>query len=121
MMQALLSKLHEALLRELYEVMMDCFEAKPRPIGPVMYLLETHIQMDPNYVENPEDINRFCSYVQDGLAQKATAKYQSLLGQLIPVESEAWDPQHVTELGEAITKLATKIKKRYRNNPEIMG
>ncbi|OQD83008.1 hypothetical protein PENANT_c018G00900 [Penicillium antarcticum] len=121
MMQVLLSKLHEALLRELYEVMMDCFEAKPRPIGPVMYLLETHIQMDPNYIEDPEDIDRFCSYVQDGLAQKATAKYQSLLGQLIPVESEAWDPQHVTELGDAITKLAAKIQKRYRNNPEIMG
>jgi hypothetical protein len=121
MMQVLLSKLHEALLRELYEVMMNCFEAKPRPIGPVMYLLETHIQTDPNYIEDPEDIDRFCSYVQDGLAQKATAKYQSLLSQLIPVEQEAWDPQHVIELGDAITKLATKIQKRYRNNPEIMG
>jgi hypothetical protein len=120
-MQQLLSKIHEALLRELYDVMMDCFEAKPRPIGPVMYVLEHHIQMDPNYTEDPEDINRFCSYVQDGLAQKATEKYQSLLGQLVPVDSEAWQVDNVIQLGDAISKLALKIQKRYRNNPEIMG
>jgi hypothetical protein len=121
MMQQLLSKIHEALLRELYDVMMDSFEAKPRPIGPVMYVLEHHIQMDPNYTEDPEDINRFCSYVQDGLAQKATEKYQSLLGQLVPVDSEAWQVDNVIQLGDAISKLALKIQKRYRNNPEIMG
>lgn len=120
-MQVLLSKLHEALLRELYVVMMDCFEAKPRPIGPVMYILETHIQMDPNYVEDPEDIDRFSSYVQEGLADKAMAKYRKLVEQLIPMEQEAWDPDHVIQLGDAISKLAVKIQKRYRNNPEIMG
>lgn len=120
-MQQLLAKLHEALLRELYDVMMDCFEAKPRPIGPVMYILENHIQMDPNYTEDPEDIDRFSSYVQDGLAQKATEKYQSLIGQLIPVDQESWRFDNVIQLGDAISKLAQKIQKRYRNNPEIMG
>jgi hypothetical protein len=120
-MQQLLSKIHEALLRELYDVMMDCFEAKPRPIGPVMYILEHHIQMDPNYTEDPEDIDRFSSYVQDGLAQKATEKYQSLIGQLIPVDQESWRFDNVIQLGDAISKLAQKIQKRYRNNPEIMG
>ncbi|KAJ5632186.1 hypothetical protein N7490_008525 [Penicillium lividum] len=121
MMQNLLSKIHEALLRELYEVMMDCFEAKPRPLGPVMYVLENHIQMDPNYTENPEDLGRFGSYVQDGLAQKATEKYQRLLSQLISVHQEDWRPDDIIQLGDAISKLALKIKKRYRNNPEIMG
>lgn len=120
-MQQLLSKLHEALLRELYVVMMDCFEAKPRPIGPVMYILEHHIQKDPNYTENPEDSDRFSSYVQDGLARKAKDKYESLLGQLIPVDQESWRFDHVIQLGDAISKLAQKIQKRYRNNPEIMG
>ncbi|KAJ5890627.1 uncharacterized protein N7473_006855 [Penicillium subrubescens] len=120
-MQQLLSKIHEALLRELYDVMMDCFEAKPRPIGPVMYILEHHIQMDPNYTEDPADIDRFSSYVQDGLAQKATEKYQSLIGQLIPVDQESWRFDNVIQLGDAISKLAQKIQKRYRNNPEIMG
>ncbi|KAI9925675.1 hypothetical protein MW887_005474 [Aspergillus wentii] len=121
LMQQLLSSLHEALLRELYDVMMDCYEAKPRPIGPVMYVLENHIQLDPNYTEDSEDIDRFRSYVQEGLAQKATERYQDLLGQEVPVEPEAWKIDHVIQLGEAITKLAQKIRKRYRNNPEIMG
>lgn len=120
-MQASLSKLHEAMLRELYDVMMDCFEAKPRPLGPVMYILENHIQMDPNYTEDPEDINRFSSYVQDGLAQKATEKYQSMLGQLVPVDGDSWEFENVIQLGDSIAKLALKIQKRYRNNPEIMG
>ncbi|KAJ5876132.1 uncharacterized protein N7529_001716 [Penicillium soppii] len=120
-MQMLLSKLHEALLRELYEAMMDCFEAKPRPLGPVMYILESHVRADPNYIEDPEDVDRFSTYVQEGLAQKATTKYQTLLGQLIPVDSESWEADHVIQLGDAISKLALKIQKRYRNNPEIMG
>ncbi|EPS30894.1 hypothetical protein POX_b02109 [Penicillium oxalicum] len=120
-MQQLLSKLHEALLRELYDVMMDCFEAKPRPIGPVMYILENHIQMDPSYTEDPQDINRFSSYVQGGLAEKATEKYQSLISQMIPVEQEQWHFDNIIQLSDAISKLAQKIQKRYRNNPEIMG
>jgi hypothetical protein len=120
-MQVSLSKLHEAMLRELYDVMMDCFEAKPRPLGPVMYILENHIQEDPSYTEDPEDLDRFSSYVQDGLAQKATEKYQSFLSQLVPVDGDTWGFDNVIELGDALTKLATKIQKRYRNNPEIMG
>lgn len=121
LMQQLLSSLHEALLRELYDVMMDCFETKPRPIGPVMYVLESHVQLDPNYTEDAEDIGRFRTYVQEGLAQKATEKYQDLLGEEVPVEQESWKPDDVIRLGEAILKLAQKIRKRYRNNPEIMG
>ena len=121
LMQQLLSSIHEALLRELYDVMMDCFETKPRPIGSVMYVLESHVQLDPNYTEDAEDIERFRAYVQEGLAQKATEKYQDLLGQEVPVEQEAWKLDHVIQLGEAILKLAQKIRKRYRNNPEIMG
>lgn len=121
LMQQLLFSIHEALLRELYDVMMDCFETKPRPIGSVMYVLESHVQLDPNYTEDAEDIERFHAYVQEGLAQKATEKYQDLLGQEVPVEQEAWKLDHVIQLGEAILKLAQKIRKRYRNNPEIMG
>lgn len=120
-MQQLLSSLHEALLRELYDVMMDCYEGKPRPIGPVMYVLENHIQLDPSYTEDLEDIDRFRCYVQNGLAQKATEKYQDLLGQYVPMDQDTWEFDHIIQLCESITKLAQKIRKRYRNNPEIMG
>ncbi|KAI9372018.1 hypothetical protein BJX61DRAFT_553262 [Aspergillus egyptiacus] len=121
LMRQILSSLHESILRELYDVMMDCYETKPRPIGPVMYVLENHIQLDPDYSEDTNDIDRFRSYVQEGLAQKATEKYQSILGQIVPVEPEEWELEHVIQLCDAITKHSQKIRKRYRNNPEIMG
>ncbi|KAL4801902.1 hypothetical protein BDV18DRAFT_154553 [Aspergillus unguis] len=121
LMRQILSSLHEAILRELYEVMMDCYEAKPRPIGPTMYVLENHIQLDPDYSEDTSDIDRFRVYVQDGLAQKATEKYQTLLSQEVPVEPEEWELEHVIQLCDAITKHAERIRKRYRKNPEIMG
>ncbi|KAL3472428.1 hypothetical protein BJX99DRAFT_215777 [Aspergillus californicus] len=120
-MRQTLSSLHEAILRELYEVMMDCYETKPRPLGPVVYVLENHIQLDPDYSEDTNDIERFRSYVQDGLAQKATEKYQSILGQVVPVEPEDWELEHVIQLCDGITKHSQRIRKRYRNNPEIMG
>ncbi|KAL4954932.1 hypothetical protein BDW69DRAFT_162227 [Aspergillus filifer] len=121
MMRQILSSLHEAILRELYDVMMDCYEAKPRPIGPTMYVLENHIQFDPDYTEDEGDLERFRSYVQEGLSQKATEKYQSILSQEVPVEPEEWEFDHVIRLCDAITKHAEKIRKRYRKNPEIMG
>ncbi|KAL2009305.1 hypothetical protein VTN00DRAFT_7499 [Thermoascus crustaceus] len=121
LMQQLLSSLHEALLRELYDVMMHCYETKPRPIGPVLYVLENHIQMDPSYTENPEDIDRFRSYVHEGLIQKAKEKYQEFLDKEVPAEQEAWQPDHVIQLGQGIMKLAQRIQKRYKNNPEIIG
>lgn len=121
LMRQILSSLHEAILRELYEVMMNCYEAKPRPIGPSMYVLENHIQLDPDYSEDTSDIDRFRSYVQDGLAQKATEKYQTILSQEVPVEPEEWELEHVIQLCDAITKHSEKIRKRYRKNPEIMG
>ncbi|KAL2839782.1 hypothetical protein BJX68DRAFT_247391 [Aspergillus pseudodeflectus] len=121
LMRQILSSLHEAILRELYDVMMDCYEAKPRPIGEVMYILENHIQMDPDYSEDTSDIERFRSYVQDGLAQKATEKYQSILSQTVPIEPEDWQLEHVIQLCDGITNHSEKIRKRYRKNPEIMG
>ena len=121
LMQQLLVSLHESLLRELYDVMMDCYELKPRPIGPIIYLLENHVEADPEFTENTEDIERFRSYVFDGLSQSAKDKYRDLVKEVIPLEPQDWAIDHVMRLGQAITKLSDRIHKRYRNNPEIMG
>lgn len=121
LMQRLLSSLHEALLRELYDSMMHCYDAKPQPLGPVMYILDNHIRLDPCFKENPEDYDRFRSYVHDGLLQKAKECYQQLLDKEIPAEQESWQPGHVMQLAQGVMKLSQKIQKRYRNNPEIMG
>jgi hypothetical protein len=120
LMRELLSALYEALLRELYDVMMHCYDPKPHPIGPVMYILEHHIRLDPHFVEDEGDDEKFRSYVYEGLLAKAKESYQRLLDSQIPAEQERWEVYHVAQLGEAILKLAQKIQKRYRNNPEIM-
>lgn len=121
LMKEALSSLHDALLRELYDVMMHCYDPKPHPIGQVMYVLDHHIRLDPYYVENTDVYDQFISSVHDGLTGKAKEAYQQLLQQEIPPQQDQWELFHVTQLGEAIMKLGQKIKKRYRNNPEIMG
>jgi hypothetical protein len=87
----------------------------------VMYILDNHIRLDPSFKENPEDYDRFRSYVHDGLLEKAKECYQDLLHKEIPAEQEAWESCHVIQLAQGVTKLTQKIQKRYRNNPEIMG
>ncbi|PGH16935.1 hypothetical protein AJ80_05003 [Polytolypa hystricis UAMH7299] len=120
-MQRLLSSLHEAVLRELYETLMRCYDSKIHPIGPAMYVLENHIESDPSFSANPEDRERFRAYVYNGLLEKAKETYQELLNKEIPPEQEAWELYHVIQLGKGIMKLAQKIQKRYKKNPEIMG
>jgi pentatricopeptide repeat protein len=121
LIQRILSSLHEALLRELYDAMMHCFDTKIHPIGPVMYVLENHIESNPNFSSNQEDRERFRSYVHSGLVEKAKEVYQELLHKEIPPEQEAWEFYHVIQHGKSIMKLAQRIQKRYRKNPEILG
>lgn len=121
LMQRLLSSLHEALFRELYDVMMHCYDAKPRPIGPVMHILETHVHQDPDFLYNEAEFEQFRLYVHEGLEQRAKDTYQGFLDQEVPAEQEAWECYHVIQLGKAVMKLAQRIQKRYRKNPEIMG
>jgi hypothetical protein len=121
LMQQLLSALHEALLRELYDVMMHCYDAKPHPIGPVMYILDHHVRHDPHYIEDTEGYDQFRSYVHEGLVEKAKESYHQLVDREVPTDQAMWEPVHVIQLGEGIMKLSQKIQKRYKNNPEIMG
>ncbi|PGH10146.1 hypothetical protein AJ79_05501 [Helicocarpus griseus UAMH5409] len=121
LMTQILASLHEALLRHLYETMMHCYDTKVTPIGPVMYVLENYVEADPNYVPKTENKEQFKTYVQDGLVNKAKEIYQEHLDKEIPPDQDSWEFYHVIQLGKGILKLAQRIKKRYRNNPEIMG
>lgn len=120
-MQQLLSSLYDALLRQLYETMMHCFDTRPVPIGPVMYVLDNHVVLDPNFSPSDEDQEQFRLHVTNGLLEKAKEVYQELLDKEIPPQQEQWEFIHVTQLGRSILKLAERIQKRYKKNPEIMG
>ena len=60
LMRQLLGLLHDALLRELYAALMQCYDTKPPPLlGSLLYILDTHIRNDPGFSMNPEEYARF--------------------------------------------------------------
>ena len=117
----LLSGLHEAMLRDLYEEMLHCYEQKPPSIGPIMYVLEHYIYDDPSFPQTPEDLDVFTKQLSEGLQQKAHDMYRSFLEEHIPQDQENWEFYNVIQLGKAVVTLAQRIQKRYRKNPEVMG
>lgn len=119
--QQILLALHDALLRELFELMMFVFESKPPPLGPIMYILESHIYDDPTFPGTEDDMDRFTEQLREALKQKAGDVYRELLAKHIPDTKEEWEFYHVIELGRAVVKLCERIQKRYRKNPEVMG
>ena len=119
--QQILSSLHEALMRDLYNIMQQCYEPKPPSIGPIMYVLETHIYDDSSFSKSPEELDAFSGALHEGLQQKAHDMYRNYLEKHVPQDQHSWEFFHVIELGKAVTTLAQKIQKRYKKNPEIMG
>ncbi|KAI1953451.1 hypothetical protein LOZ12_004095 [Ophidiomyces ophidiicola] len=120
-MQRTLLALHNALLRQLYETMMHCYDSKIPPLGPVLYVIENHVESDPSFLSNDVDQEHFQGYAHQGLVEKAKEVYQENLNNEIPPEQETWEFYHVVQLSKAILKLCQRIQKRYKKNPEIMG
>ncbi|KAK8187200.1 uncharacterized protein BKA78DRAFT_185659 [Phyllosticta capitalensis] len=119
--QQILSSLHDELLRELFQLMLKCYDKKPPSLGPVMLVLETHIYDDPLFSKTPEDLDEYTEQLQEGLRKRAAEVYSDILAKTIPDSKEEWEFYHVIELGKAVIKLCEKIQKRYRKNPEVMG
>lgn len=121
LMQRVLSALHDALLRDLYDILQHCYEPKPPTIGPVMYVLENHVRSDPAFAIGRDGDARFEAELSEGLRQRALDVYSAHLRHSVPENQDEWGFVHVVELGKTILKLAERIQKRYKKNPEIMG
>ncbi|KAF2792036.1 hypothetical protein K505DRAFT_308359 [Melanomma pulvis-pyrius CBS 109.77] len=119
--QQILASLHEALLRELFELMLLVYDNKPPPLGPIMYVLNNHIYEDELFSSTPEELDQYTDQLRIALRKRAGDVYSELLAKHIPATKEEWEFFHVIELGRAVVKLCEKIQKRYRKNPEIMG
>jgi hypothetical protein len=119
--QQILASLHEALLRELFELMVQAYDSKPPSLGSLMYVLDNHIYEDELFTSTPEELDQYTEELNKSLRQKAGEKYSELLAKHIPSTKEEWEFFHVIELGKAVVKLCERIQKRYRKNPEIMG
>ncbi|KAL3964233.1 hypothetical protein ACCO45_001237 [Purpureocillium lilacinum] len=116
-----LHALHDALLRELYDLMEQCYDTKPPDMGAVMWLLDIHIEGDPSFSHRSASMTEFTEHLQQGLSLKAAEAYRDYMEKEIPPHKEEWEFGHVVKLGKSVTKLCDRIRKRYKKNPSIMG
>ncbi|KAK6386928.1 hypothetical protein LTS17_000192 [Exophiala oligosperma] len=123
LMGKILSALHEALLRDLYETIMTSFADKAHlpKLGMIMAIIDEHIKSDPNFAKNAEDFQNFKNAAIDGLAAEARKLYDNLLDKELPQENEKWEFYHIQQVATGVLKLAEKVQKRFRKNPEIFG
>ena len=119
--QHLLSALHMALLRDLFETLQQCYDQKPPSVGPIVLVLEEHIYNDPSFSETPEKLAEYRHNMHEGLTGRAYEIYREFLQKEVPNDQHAWEFSHVIDLGKAVVALLHRIQKRYRKNPEIMG
>lgn len=119
--QHILACLHDALFRELFELVQHCYDQKPAGIGPTLIVLESHIYNDPSFAQTAHDLKVLSSQLEEGLRQKAHEIYREFLEKDLPQDQHSWEFFHIIELGRSVTTLAQRIQKRYRKNPEIMG
>lgn len=119
--QQILSALHDCLLREVYELLMHCYEPKAPSIGAVMSILLNHVYPDPAFNQKPDDMDAFSNQLAEGLRKHADQIYHAFLEKEIPAAKEDWNFVHVVSLGSSVTKLCQRIKKKYAKNPELFG
>ena len=119
--QHLLSTLHMALLRDLFETLQHCYEKQPPSVGPILLILEEHIYGDPGFSEAPEKMAEYHRSMHEGLTGRAYEIYREYLQKEVPNDQHSWEFSHVIDLGKAVVALLQRVQKRYRKNPEIMG
>ncbi|KAI2618527.1 hypothetical protein GGR54DRAFT_160870 [Hypoxylon sp. NC1633] len=119
--QQTLYTLNDALLRDLYDTLMHCYEPKPPSVGPALHVLQNHIFNDPIFSRKEEDAREYSRILESGLQEQAALVYRGFLDAEVPRSQQDWNFSHVVELGKSVVKLCERIQKRYKKNPEILG
>lgn len=123
LMGRLLNAIYESLLRDLYEAIMTAFADKAQlpKLGVILAVMDEHIRNDPSFTQSPEEFDNFKNAAVDGLAVEARKIYDALLDRELPQQPDTWEFFHIQQLSTAVLKLAEKVQKRFRKNPEILG
>jgi len=116
-----LSNLNDALLRDTYDILQHCYDAKPPSVGHVLHILGTYIHDDICFSFGKEELEAYKAQLAEGLKSQAALVYRGYLEDKVPQSQEEWQFYHVIELGKVVVKLCERIQKRYRKNPEVMG
>lgn len=120
-MNNVLTSLYEAVLRELFETALHCYEVQKHPLGPAMMALQEYIESDPFFVPNIRIKDDFKKELSEALHTKAKETYNDILNKVIPEDEETWEFFHIAELGQAIVKLCNRVQKRYKTGRTILG
>ncbi|RPA85469.1 hypothetical protein BJ508DRAFT_176765 [Ascobolus immersus RN42] len=107
----LLTGIENTLLRDLYQLLLTAFDSKMKPIGPIMYVLESHITGDPLFKES--DLEQYLEQVKVGMMSKVEDVYIQLLQEL-PKEPSEIEPFHLAELSKKLVKWTEKVSKRFK-------
>ncbi|TID26720.1 C2 domain-containing protein [Venturia nashicola] len=121
MYQQALAAIHDSLQRDLFELMLRCYEKKRPMIEPIMLVLEEHIYSDELFPKGPEDLDQYTAQLEESLKEKAAEIYRDLLAKNIPESADQWEFFHVMQLGKDVVSLAERIQKRHRKSPAVMG
>jgi hypothetical protein len=116
-----LRDLNDALLRELYSLLTQCYQPDFPTVGIVYFLLDDHIHNDPVFSQRPEDAAEFTQQLVNGLRQRAAQAYRDLPESKMPRNPREWNFSHVFDLGKSVLSFAEALRKRYRKTPVIQG
>lgn len=116
-----LTSLHQSLLRDLYELLQDCYSKEPPSIASTMYILHTYIYDDPLFSFSDDEFNAYENDLSNMLREKARDIYRDLLAKDIPGQREEWQFAHVINLGKAVVKQCQRTQRKFKKMPEIMG
>jgi hypothetical protein len=116
-----LNNLNDGILRDLYDLLQRCYEPKPPSIAALMHVLMNHIHDDPAFSRKSEEAMEYAELLAEALRRKAADAYRAHLDAELPANHGDWEFGHVVKLGKAVVKLCDRIRKRYKNNPEVLG
>lgn len=119
--QHTLHMLHDTILREVVQVMDQCYETKAPPVGILLFILDKHIHGDPNFSPRSNSVAEFAEHLSQILQQRAADAYRDYMEKEIPISKDDWEFGHVVKLGKSVIKLCERIKKRYAKFGKILG
>lgn len=119
----ILSSLHDALLRELFDVMQESYGSFDKPkLGQILLILNMHIYKDSQFSMNTQHMAEFTANLDRSLRERAEAVYRGYLEAEVPQDQNEWQFYHVIQLGKSVAKLVEKIQKRFKKKAsEVMG
>jgi hypothetical protein len=122
--QQCLSAIHDALLEDLFKALQRAYETDKGKdklsYGIYLKIIMAHLEDDDLFRKSTSEAE-FAKKLKIALSDRAQGRYRSLTTEHLPSELDEVEFYHVIQLGKAVLGLCDRIRKRFRNSPEIYG